>query len=555
MALYRLSNSIISRSRGGSALAAAAYRSGSVLQDDRLGVTHDYSQKSDVEWTAILAPDYAPSWVRDREQLWNHVEASEHRKDSQLARECLVALPKELGLEQNIHLLNQFAQQEFVSRGIVADIGLHNDENNPHAHILLTMRVLNENGFGLKNRNWNQKTWLRELRQSWAEHCNTALEVAGKTERVDHRSLKDQGIDRIPQIHLGSYAAKCLREGVDHPRVERYLEIENINRQRQSDNAQVALLEMQLQEEIEWQHEQAEMVLGVATDFFNTESDAGRIVERGKEASALCWNQYEFVLETNGIQQMFSVRADDRGELVSWVGGENGEGQNYLSSGLETQDVQTFEELRQLLKTQQQQQQWVDQIARIIAQALALNEEDEVSGKYTGRYDRANRVLKVSESATEETFLVAWWNGEQWQNQGSKVTQAQVDHFQDTILPRIQEIQHQQELEITRAHLLTAAKFFNWKAGQGQVTQLTSGEWEVRHDDYKLVNSSTSQNSYFALRAEGRGELARISKDAKGNEIIQLEPELSETDKKVFEHLKDWMEQPQRQAQQWEVGD
>src|SRR5262245_13813269 len=139
MAIYHFSGTVISRSQGRSAVACAAYRAAERLRDERYEKTHDYTRKKDVAFTEILLPENAPDWMSNREKLWNAVEAGEKRKDAQLAREFNFSLPRELSLEQNIVLAKEFVEQQFVSRGMVADLCIHNDktadgESQPHVH-------------------------------------------------------------------------------------------------------------------------------------------------------------------------------------------------------------------------------------------------------------------------------------------------------------------------------------------------------------------------------------------------------------------------------------
>ncbi|WP_206817945.1 MobQ family relaxase [Chroococcus sp. FPU101] len=207
MAIYHASAKIISRSGGKSILAAAAYRAGDKLTDQRLGTRFDYTKKQGVDSTIILAPENAPDWVRNREKLWNTVEAAENRKDSQLAREFNIALPVELKKEQMKDLALEYVQEQFVNRGMIADVAFHDlNSDNPHFHVLLTMRDISEQGFSLKkNRDWNSTELLVEQREAWANHVNAALKNLGLVEeKIDHRTLVAQGItDRIAQVHLG----------------------------------------------------------------------------------------------------------------------------------------------------------------------------------------------------------------------------------------------------------------------------------------------------------------------------------------------------------------
>lgn len=217
MALYRLSASVVSRSNGSSAIASSAYRSGERLMDERTNDRHDYTRKSGILAKNIEAPDGSPAWVFDRQTLWNKVEESEKRYDSQLAREIMVALPSELDRKSQKELIRDFVRETFVKNGMVADWAFHapckeGDERNYHAHILLTTRELKEEGFGKKERSWNSPELLEKWREQWAEKVNNALELSGISARVDHRSYKDQGIDREPGIHLGPELTAKKRE-------------------------------------------------------------------------------------------------------------------------------------------------------------------------------------------------------------------------------------------------------------------------------------------------------------------------------------------------------
>ena len=145
MAIYHLSVKVISRANGSSALASAAYRSASRLHDQRLDRDHDFSSKSGVVHSEVMLPGNAPDAWRDRERLWNDVEAAELRKDAQLSREVEFAIPREMNVEQGIALARDFVQTEFVDRRMCADLNLHWDIGadgiaKPHAHGMLTMR-------------------------------------------------------------------------------------------------------------------------------------------------------------------------------------------------------------------------------------------------------------------------------------------------------------------------------------------------------------------------------------------------------------------------------
>jgi len=228
MAIYHLRASMISRSQGRSATAASAYRVAERIEDRRTGLVFDYAKRGGVDHTEILAPDHAPDWVRDRSELWNRVEESETRKNSQVAREVRVALPAELTHDERVALVREFAQEQFVGRGMVADIALHapgrdGDDRNHHAHILLTTREIGPEGFTTKNRDWNAKDMLEGWREAWARDSNAALERAGIEGRVDHRTLVAQ---RDEALELAAAARERGDEGAELRETVRAIELD-----------------------------------------------------------------------------------------------------------------------------------------------------------------------------------------------------------------------------------------------------------------------------------------------------------------------------------------
>ncbi len=236
MAIYRCEARIISREkRGHSVVAASAYRAGLKLKDEHSGKMHDYSRRSKgVVESAIVGPDGAPGWVHDPGQLWNKVEAGEKRIDAQLAREFILAVPKELSAEAQFQTAVDWAKKELVTSGMITEISLHHTKTgkNPHVHVLCTMRKLDGENFSAKKpREWNDVKLLLHQRESWADAVNAALEKAGRNERVDHRSLKDRGIDQIPQPKIGKEATAMKRKGVleDPERFKAVREVKMMN--------------------------------------------------------------------------------------------------------------------------------------------------------------------------------------------------------------------------------------------------------------------------------------------------------------------------------------
>lgn len=259
MAIFHLSAKIISRGKGQSAVASAAYRSGTKLHDERYNETQNYTNKRFIEHSEIQLPKQAPEAYKDRATLWNAVEKAEKAKNAQLAREIELALPKELSFDQQVKLVHDYVQTNFVDQGMVADWSIHNPQPdkdnpekpaNPHAHIMLTVRSLRSNGswapkqkttykldqngqkvpqidpktgkqkIGSKGRrmwqritvaynDWNDQDNVEKWRKNWAEACNLLLKP---DQQIDHRSYKRQGKEQIPTQYEGHYAQALERK-------------------------------------------------------------------------------------------------------------------------------------------------------------------------------------------------------------------------------------------------------------------------------------------------------------------------------------------------------
>jgi hypothetical protein len=244
MAIYHHSAAVIKRSNGKSAVASAAYRAGEKILDKRTGITHDYTKKTGVDHSEIITPHLPNTdrgWLLDRAQLWNQVEAFEKRSDSQLAREINIAIPTELDRPTQIALVREYVKTNYIALGMVADVKFHDlQSNNPHTHVMLTMRDLivtdGRVKFGNKNRDWNRKELLIEQRQSWEILANKYLAEAGYNNvRIDCRSLEEQGVERIPQIHLGANVNSMRLKGISTDRGDHYDEIEKANGQIRAD--------------------------------------------------------------------------------------------------------------------------------------------------------------------------------------------------------------------------------------------------------------------------------------------------------------------------------
>jgi len=280
IAIYHLSIKVISRGKGKSAVAAAAYRAGEQIYCEHDGRLNDYTRKGGIEHTEILLPANAPPGYADRAVLWNAVEKIEKAKNSQLAREIELALPVELTKEENISLVREYVKHNFVDKGMCADICIHDkNDGNPHAHIMLTMRPFEQSGeWGAKSKkeyilddngkrialasgeyksrkipavDWNEQTKAEDWRGAWAECCNDYLERGNHTDRIDHRSYERQGIEQIPTVHLGVAASQMERRGIRTERGDINREIEVSNQKLRQLKARLAKLQSWLFEEMQ----------------------------------------------------------------------------------------------------------------------------------------------------------------------------------------------------------------------------------------------------------------------------------------------------------------
>ncbi|MFP1962948.1 MobQ family relaxase [Lonsdalea quercina] len=194
MAIFHLEFKIVKRSEGMSSCRKAAYHARCKITDDRTGNTYDFSHRSDLFYHQILAPASAPAHIIESSTaLWNEVEKVERQINGQTARYFDVAIPCELNNEDQIKLVVEYCQKNFVDEGMIADIAFHDlDGNNPHAHVMLTLKSITADGFGKKERSWNDKKNVILWRESWSVIANRYLTAAGSNERIDHRSIDAQ---------------------------------------------------------------------------------------------------------------------------------------------------------------------------------------------------------------------------------------------------------------------------------------------------------------------------------------------------------------------------
>lgn len=248
MAIYHMSIKNISRAKGKTAIAAAAYRAGTTLQDQETGITHSYTKKTEVAYTEIILPEHAPEEYRNREILWNEVQKVETQDRARLAREWEVAIPNELDLDQAKTLIRNFGES-LVKEGMCIDLAIHWKNGNHHAHIMGTTRPIGKDGkwapkerkgykldaegnkipvidpktgkqkIGARGRkmwqretvqanDWNRREKVEEWRKRWADCCNKYL---AREQQIDHRSYERQSVTQLPTVHEG-YAARLMEQ-------------------------------------------------------------------------------------------------------------------------------------------------------------------------------------------------------------------------------------------------------------------------------------------------------------------------------------------------------
>ena len=276
------------RSAGQSVIESAAYRAGERLYSERYGEYSDYTRKGGVVYTEILLPPHAPREYADRQTLWNAVEAAERGKNAQLAYSFDIALQNEFALEENIALARRFLLDNFVSRGMIADLAIHQPDReggieNPHFHVLCPIRPLNPDGsWGAKQRrvyredgkfdavpttDWGRTETLEEWRKAWAELCNAKFKEKGLSCRIDHRSYEKQGIDQAPTVHEGVAVRQMEARGIATDKGER-------NRWIRSANAMLRTLREKIKAMTVWLEEiraesQSPTLAALLTDYYD----------------------------------------------------------------------------------------------------------------------------------------------------------------------------------------------------------------------------------------------------------------------------------------------
>lgn len=353
MALYHFHVTQIKRSEGRTAVASAAYRAGEKLHNLWDGETHDYTKKGGVILAEIMLPEYAPKRFFDRSTLWNEVEQVEKNYNAQLAYSFDMALQNEFSLEENIELAREFVQKYFVSDGMIADLAIHKPDRdeggipNPHFHVLVPIRPLNEDGtWGTKQRreyhldengnrikkenggwefdavpttNWGKPETLDMWREAWADMVNSRFEEKGLDCRIDHRSYVDQGLDLIPTVHEGPQIRKMEKKGIRTEKGELNRWIKATNRMLRSMRATIAALKDWIQEAKVILKEPQEIYLAqLLSEAHTMRNQTAMTYARGK-TKAKKNNLKRFMDECNYLKQRGVLTLNDFEKYLSSV--------------------------------------------------------------------------------------------------------------------------------------------------------------------------------------------------------------------------------------------
>ena len=407
---FHFSISIISRGKGKSAVASAAYISCEKLTNDWDGVTHDYHNKKGLEHKEIFLPENAPKEFLDRSTLWNSVELNEKAINAQLARNFIIALPKELSLEENKELIRKFIQENFVSKGMIADLAIHqgNDEGNGniHAHIMTTVRPLNQDGtWGAKSKkeylldeqgnkilgkngkpktrkidltDWNNKENAEKWREHFATLCNQYLEKNNLEKRVDHRSFERQGIEEIPTIHLGASASALERKGVE-------TEKGNINREIKKHNSIVRVIQERIIELTSW-----------LNDFIKV------LFEKYEQYKQEKREEYENKAELFNLYEYISIYYDLQGEKARKLN-------PYASNKKIGADLRRFSKARIYLKDNN-----LETIADLQERISTLQSQNKKSSQdikaKTARIESLNKCFTYADIIKDNKQVFEEWN-------------------------------------------------------------------------------------------------------------------------------------------------
>ena len=420
---------IVTRSKGASVIAKAAYNARDKLNDEHYGKVHDYSKKEDLVFSKIFLPEHISKEFSDREYLWNSVEKIEKSKNSQLARNLLFTLPRELNEEDRIKLISEFIEENFTSKGMIADCNIHNplasdNEEQPHAHILLTLReidkqgkwkpkcrkeyILDENGEKIKLKSgnyksrkvnlndWNEPDKAKEWRENFSKKANEYLEKNNIDKRIDPRTFEEQGREELPQIHLGTSSYQMEKKGI---RTERG----NHNRKIIALNKEFKKLKEEIAEIGSWISSLVNMVKGLLKGFSKKKQEEYNLTPD-------LFNVYSYLETYYNIQKELSknLSYDSRMRKEHFDSKKYVKALSYMSSNnLKTSiDIQCKKD-EVLTKLKENKESIADcnkqikNIETIIKQAKIMREHKTVYDRYKGA---DNSIFSKIAGASKEEY-------------------------------------------------------------------------------------------------------------------------------------------------------
>ena len=393
MALYHFSVKQVSRGKGQTVVNSAAYISGQKLYNDYYGQTHDYTKKSGVVFTEILTPEYVPERLTDRETLWNEVEKIEKGKRAQLAYSFDIALQNELTLDENIELAREFCQEQFVARGMIVDLAVHegkskneDEPDNPHFHVLAPIRPITEESWGNKQKReyvldedgnrikdakgndvfnavsttgWNDPELLKEWRRAWTEKVNEKFRECHMAARIDHRSYKEQRIDLIPTIHEGYEVRAMEKKGIKTVIGELNRAIRQFNQMFISLKESIQWMKTAYEEmKVELDRRQNPTLLESLQDYYDKKTQGrpplpnfyAEMKRRGKNLS----NLQEFAKSINYLQTHKIETMEDQQERIDELNGVVSVSKKEISEKREQlKKLENLQKMAEVIKTNQ----------------------------------------------------------------------------------------------------------------------------------------------------------------------------------------------------------
>lgn len=426
---FHFAVNIISRGKGKSAVASAAYISGEKIKNEWDGVTHDYTRKSGIIHKEILLPKHVPKEYYDRTTLWNSVEMIEKNSNAQLARNFIIALPKELNFEENTKLIEEFVREHFVSRGMIVDFALHNEtkegNQNIHAHIMTIVRPINLDGtWGQKSKkeylfdgngepiltksgqqktrkieltDWNDKGNVEKWREGFSKLCNEYLERNGKEKRVDHRSFKRQGLDQIPTIHLGAAASALENKGIK-------TEKGDINREIKKQNALMKTIKAEVLKLKSW--------LSSFSNQIQEKYDQYKQAKKEEyENKSELFNLYEYLSFYQDMQEVkrqglnnYAKQNKTRYDLKKFSSGVNYLSDNKLKTiaGLHTKIESLKAENRQAFKKIKDKSERIENLNKCFAYANIIKETQTIYNEWENKKIFKESFYKNNQASIEK---------------------------------------------------------------------------------------------------------------------------------------------------------